>query len=139
MRIPNSFKTLLLFALIVFVVQSKILLLSDSDDNSHIYLYVGDTITIKLVSNPTTGYSWAKPEHITQLKLVSSRAEQGGSERAGAPGYQIFSFKATGEGDCTIALNYLRPFEKNTPPAKVFHVSIRVEARPIKTEGSAKP
>jgi inhibitor of cysteine peptidase len=139
MRIPHSFKLFLLFALVVFVVQSKTLLLNDTDNNSHICLYEGDTITIKLISNPTTGYSWAKPEAMTQLRLVSSRVERGGSERAGVPGYQIFSFKAIGAGDCTVTLNYLRPFEKNTPPAKVFHASVSVEVRPTNTEDRAKP
>ena len=132
MRIPNSFRLFLLCVFAVFMVQSKSLLLSESDDNSHICLYVGDTIKIKLVSNPTTGYSWARPELGSQLELVSSQVERPSSDRAGSPGYQVFSFKAREVGDCTVTLNYLRPFEKNTPPVKVFHVSVRVEARPTK-------
>jgi inhibitor of cysteine peptidase len=125
---------------VVLVADAKTLLLDDSDNNSHLCLYVGDTLTIKLTSNPTTGYSWAKPQAFRHLKLITSRSERGSSDRVGSPGFQVFSFKATEPGESALDLNYLRPFEKNTPPAKMFHLSVKIETRPTtKAENSATP
>jgi inhibitor of cysteine peptidase len=125
----------LVLLLALFVAQGKTLLLDDSDDNSHICLYVGDTLTIRLASNPTTGFSWGQPE-VTHLQALSSDSEPGTSKRAGAPGFQTFSFKATEEGESTLTLNYFRPFEKATPPAKIFLLFVTIEPRPIVTKSS---
>jgi len=112
----------------------------DSDNNSHLCLYVGDTLSIKLAANPTTGYSWAKPEAFLHLDLIISRSERGSSDRVGAPGFQVFAFKATEPGESALDLNYLRPFEKNTPPAKMFHLWVKIEARPTtKAENKTTP
>jgi inhibitor of cysteine peptidase len=127
----------LAFPLLLFVAQGKTLLLDDSDDNSHLCLYVGDTITIKLPSNPTTGYSWGQPEGGAHLELLSTKQEQGATDRAGAPGFQIFSFKATETGVSTLTLNYFRPFEKDTPAVKTFLVSLTIEQRPFVAENAA--
>lgn len=136
-----SFAVLLLaFSLYVYIAQAKTLILQDIDDSSHLCLYVGDTLTIKLTSNPSTGFSWAKPEPVAHLSLVSSRSERGSSTQPGASGFQIFTYEATRPGDATLALNYLRPFEKNTPPARTFHLTLTIEERPsVKPDGAAKP
>jgi inhibitor of cysteine peptidase len=122
---------MLLLSLFLFVAQAKTLLLDDSDDSSHLCLYVGDTVRIKLASNPTTGYSWGQPEGIAHLQLLSTQPAQDSSDRVGAPGFQIFSFKATEAGESTLTLNYFRPFEKNTPSAKTFLVTLTIEPRPF--------
>jgi inhibitor of cysteine peptidase len=121
----------LVFPLFLFVAQGKTLLLDDSDDSSHICMYVGDTLTIKLSSNPTTGYSWGQPQGLANLELLSTKTEQGSSDSMGSPGFQIFSFKATGAGVSTLTLNYFRPFEKNTPPVKTYLLSLTIEPRPL--------
>jgi inhibitor of cysteine peptidase len=127
----------LVFPVFLFVAQGKTLLLDDSDDNSHICLYVGDTLTIKLPTNPTTGYSWGQPQGGAHLELLSSKQEQGATDRAGAPGFQIFSFKATDTGVSTLTLNYFRPFEKDTPPVKTFLLSLTIEPRPFVAQNPA--
>jgi predicted secreted protein len=131
---------MLLLSLFLFVTQAKTLLLDDSDDSSHLCVYVGDTVTIKLASNPSTGYSWGQPEGIAHLQLLSAQPEQGPADRVGAPGFQIFSFKATEAGESTLSLNYIRPFEKNTPAVKTFLVTLTIEPRPfIANNPAAKP
>ncbi len=71
-----SLPLLLLIPFVLATVHAKTVLLDDSDDNSHLCLSVGDTITLKLSSNPTTGYSWAKPEATSHLEMLSSRSER---------------------------------------------------------------
>jgi inhibitor of cysteine peptidase len=141
-QIPHRIVTLFVvtLSLVLFEAQGKTLLLDDSDDNSHLCLYVGDTLTIKLASNPTTGHSWGQPEGAAHLQMLSAEAEHGASDRVGAPGFQTFSFKATEAGNATVTLNYFRPFEKDKPPAKTFLVFVTIEPRPFVTkEASATP
>jgi predicted secreted protein len=131
---------MLLLSHFLLVAQAKTLLVDDSDDSSHLCLYVGDVVTIKLASNPSTGYSWGHPEGIAHLQLLSAQPEQGSASRVGAPGFQIFSFKATDAGESTLTLNYSQPFEKNTPAVKTFLVTLTIEPRPfIANNSSAKP
>lgn len=127
----NLFPPLLaLFSFSFFVADAKTILVDESDDSSHICLYTGDVLTIKLVSNPTTGYSWTNSDSPSNLDLLSSKSVPGSADRSGAPGYQTFSFKATKPDHSTLVLNYLRPFEKNTPPVKRFRLTLTVEPRP---------
>jgi inhibitor of cysteine peptidase len=121
---------LALLPLFLFVADAKTVLLDESDDSSHICLYTGDILTIKLASNPTTGYSWTNTDSPSNLELLSSKSTPGSADRAGAPGYQTFSFRATKPDQSTLVLNYLRPFEKNTAPVKRFRLSLTVEPRP---------
>lgn len=127
---------ILLLTLLLLVTDAKTLLLDESDDNSQLCLYSGDLLAIKLVSNPTTGYSWTNPDSPSNLELLSSKSERGSSGRPGAPGFQVFSFKATKPGDSTLVLTYLRPFEKDTPPTKTFRLTITVEPRPAYMQAS---
>ncbi len=45
----------------------------------------------------------------------------------GQGGTETWTFKAVGKGTQTIRMEYMRPWEKNTPPAKtqVFHVTVQ--------------
>lgn len=128
---------LALLPLSLFVANAKTILVDESDDSSHICLYTGDILMTKLASNPTTGYSWTNTDSPSNLDLLSSKSTPGSADRSGAPGYQTFSFKATRPDESTLVLNYLRPFEKNTPPAKRFRLSVTVEPRPAFLQASS--
>jgi predicted secreted protein len=128
---------LALLPLSLFVANAKTILVDESDDSSHICLYTGDILTIKLVSNPSTGYSWTNTDSPSNLDLLSSKSTPGSADGSGAPGYQTFSFKATRPDESTLVLNSLRPFEKSTPPAKRFRLSITVEPRPAFLQASS--
>lgn len=58
--------------------------------------------------------------HCTRCRRARRRTDSGWARHAGAPGYQSFTFRATEAGDATLTLHYLRPFERNTPPAGLF-------------------
>jgi len=121
-----------LLALAVLTKTSaKTVLLGESDSNTRVCLTVGDTVRIKLPSNPTTGYSWANPEALAIVELIASHVEKPATNRVGASGYQVFTFKASSPGEAELVLNYLRPFEKGTPPAKTFRLAVSVEQPPL--------
>ncbi len=88
----------------------------------------GDTFTVTLEGNPTTGYSW-EPED-----LDTSILEQQGdwefdpeSSAVGAGGMVTTTFKAVGAGTTTLRLIYHRPFEQGVEPLDTWEVTIRVE------------
>ena len=105
--------------------------LTDKDNGKAVQLRVGQTLTIQLPSNPTTGFSWTLPEKpvllaVEKNEYVASTAKNG---MAGVGGTQAFSFAAKDVGSATITLNYRRPWE-NDPPAKTFTVTITISPGP---------
>jgi inhibitor of cysteine peptidase len=120
----------LALALLAMVAAGKTTLCDESDNNTHVILYVGDTLSIRLKSNVTTGYSWNTAELPSTLQELDSKSERGRSGRVGEAGFQFFTFRATAPGQSTLKLNYFRPFEKDSPPAKTFRLSLSIEPRP---------
>jgi inhibitor of cysteine peptidase len=89
---------------------------------------VGEQFTVALDANPSTGYSWqivGFDEAV--VTLVSSEFKRADKPMPGASGKQIWTFKAIGKGETAIAFKYVRPWEKNTPPAKTANVAVTVK------------
>jgi inhibitor of cysteine peptidase len=121
---------ILVLSLLALIAAGKTMLLDETDNHTRVVLYVGDAISVKLTSNPTTGFSWSVANLPAVLQQLESKTETGKGGRAGESGFQYFTFKAKAAGESTLKLNYARPFEKNSPPAKTFFVSISIEPRP---------
>ncbi len=100
-----------------------------TDSSIPIKLKAGDEFTVVLDSNPTTGYSWqlaGKPDEAI-LKLLGSKFQPPKTQRRGAGGREFWTFKAVGAGSTAIVMKYVRPWEKDKPPAKkeTFAVIVR--------------
>lgn len=85
--------------------------------------------TIVLESNPTTGYQWqlAEPLDDSVLELVSVEFEEKsseGEEIVGAPGEELWTFLALGEGDTEIELEYVRSWEGSPEEKRTFRVKV---------------
>ena len=81
---------------------------------------VGQQFAITIESNQTTGYQWqlANPLNESIVKLVGSEYKAPKSGLVGQGGQEVWTFKAVGKGTTQIALKYVRPWEKDTPPNK---------------------
>ena len=104
--------------------------ITDADNGKQITVKPGDVVTVTLVSNPTTGYSWQVME-IDNAILVQEgdpeyKQSPGSEGLVGAGGTETFRFKAVGSGETPLGLGYLRPWE-SVPPVETFTVKIRVE------------
>lgn len=79
----------------------------------------GRTFTLKVRSNPTTGYRWelAGPLDANILSFVGREYRPERTDRVGAGGTEIWTFRAVGSGEAVIALKYVRPWEKDIAPA----------------------
>lgn len=74
---------------------------------------VGDTVTVRLCSNPTTGYSWTEPATIADATVVQ---ETGHAYEApppglmGASGNEVWTFKALKNGQTAVSTQYGQPW-----------------------------
>jgi inhibitor of cysteine peptidase len=90
---------------------------------------VGEEFSLTLASNATTGYHWelAEPLNEAIVKLVGSQYQAPNTNLLGAGGQEVWTFRAVGAGQTTINLKYVRPWEKDMPPAETasYTVSVR--------------
>ena len=102
--------------------------LSEKDDGRQLQLVRGDTLTVELKSNPTTGYRWriADADKNGVLKAGTDEFIAPNTDLCGAPGRQRLSFTSAKAGETTLHLVYVRPWEKGTPPAQSFRVTVSV-------------
>lgn len=93
---------------------------------------VGDGFTVRLESNPSTGFAWVvgqQPD--TKVVELNGSVFAGGGSKPGTPGHQLFMFKSVGEGSTKVVLDYERPWEKDTPPAKTYTVDVTVAGKDV--------
>jgi inhibitor of cysteine peptidase len=124
-----------------FIVMFLILTLITSCSGSRIYtlenkgetieLAQGDSITLKLESNPTTGYGWQLTDDMdgTVIILTSTEFKQSKKDEGlvGSGGYEYFYIKSIAPGSTDIILNYARPWEEGIEPVDVFKLSVIVK------------
>jgi inhibitor of cysteine peptidase len=107
--------------------------LTKSDNNSKVTLKVGDTLSVELASNPSTGYSWQvaqlDPKVLQPVGEPEFNLPSGKTPVPGAPGTQTFNFKAVAKGQSPLMLVYVRPWETNVTPTPndMFTVQVTVE------------
>lgn len=85
--------------------------------------------TIKLVSNPTTGYSWSLREYDKKLLKLRHHEFQKpkNTKLVGAPGYEVWTFRAKSSvfdlpEQTIIKLAYARRWEAKNPAKEIVFV-----------------
>ncbi len=114
--------------------------LNDAESGRSVSVPVGETVTVTLAGNPTTGYLW----ELTGIErtVLTPDAEPGfsaDSPLAGSGGRFTFRFAAAAAGTSPVRLVYRRPWEKDVPPLRSFDLTVTVlPAPPALPEGSSK-
>jgi inhibitor of cysteine peptidase len=102
-----------------------------AEENQQIQLKLSQTLVVRLDANITTGYSWEIVKLDGMLRSSGEpeyqAPESGSPPRVGAGGSQVFRFQATGAGSADLQLAYRRPWEKDTPPARTYHLTVIVK------------
>ncbi len=111
-------------------------------EDEEIEVEAGLKFKIAMESNPTTGYSWQLAEPLDEdvVILVNSVFEKDdseghgdeGEEMVGAPGEEVWTFEAIGEGSTEISLEYVRPWEEDAAPEETK--TFQVEVKPVHEE-----
>jgi len=104
---------------------------SEEDSGSTIHVLPGETIRVKLRSNPSTGFSWALgPFEERGLETNGESEFVADSHREGEAGYggcEIWTFKARHSGKTEISLFYARSWE-DKDAAKRFNLNVVIGA-----------
>ena len=105
----------------------KTVRISENDANRSIELRSGDRLEVALAGNPSTGYMWQVAATDTAiLRQVGEPSFTAPRDRAGAGGVLTFCFEAGGAGRTLLRLAYRQPWEKTSPPAKTFELTVVV-------------
>ncbi len=93
---------------------------------------VGETYTIVLDSNATTGFQWTANANISIEDVLEQTAHQyiapntGDAPVAGMAGVEEWTFKAVSAGTTTVTLSYDRPWEGGEKGGRTFELMVVV-------------
>jgi predicted secreted protein len=107
----------------------------DFTNNNHIrstvQVGIGNTITVTLCSNPTTGFQWSETAEISTSGILEQvnhefvPPEQTGV--TGGYGQEVWTFKALKQGTSTISIEYSRPWEGGEKGEWTYALTVTVE------------
>ena len=108
--------------------------ITDADKGGTIHLKAGDTLELRLNSNPTTGFMWYLKKESTRLLKLTGQSETKPPEPAagqpvmvGQPVVQVFEFLAKQPGDGVLLLHYVRSWDPPSPDEQQFQIHVVVE------------
>jgi inhibitor of cysteine peptidase len=105
--------------------------LTEANNGKTVTLKVGETLVVRLASNPSTGYTWETKDLDTQmLEQVGEAAFESPEtppDLVGAGGTLVLTFKALEPGTTTLTLVYHRPWETDVAPLQTFSVTVTVK------------
>lgn len=102
-----------LFAVVLMLTGCKKDILSRAESGKTFTYKVGDSFTIKLSENPSTGYVWrfkTEPESQQIVSLISDNFEESVQGRVGAGGEHSFVWQAVNVGTVEIYGFHTRPW-----------------------------
>lgn len=84
---------------------------------------VGESFTIRLKANPTTGFGWQAIYDSERVELVDKAFEQG-SGKVGGGGEEVLTFRPLRAGPVVITVELRRPWEKGSRESRAFEVAV---------------
>lgn len=104
------------------------LALSKSDLGKTFHVLKGDSISIRLEENPTTGYRWVVDSFDNQvLELQGSSYSALPGAGIGAGGMRTFNLLAKFQGTANLQLSLRREWESSNAAIEHFEVIIQVQ------------
>jgi inhibitor of cysteine peptidase len=105
---------------------------TDADKGSEVHLKAGDTLEVRLRSNPTTGFMWYVHSKSTPLMKLASQSQTEAKDQSTEPGvgrpiFQIFNFVPRRSGDGVLLLHYVRSWDTPSPDEEQFSLHVVIE------------
>ncbi|UIE36792.1 protease inhibitor I42 family protein [Leptodesmis sichuanensis] len=101
--------------------------LTNADNGKTLTLKPGQTLTLRLPENPTTGYRWSISSLNAQvLQLIDDRFESSSAAAIGGGGQRVLTFQAQQPGQISLSLNNRREWQDAASPLESFTVMIQV-------------
>ena len=119
----------LALAIVPSALTAREISLDQGDNGKRVVLDIGDTMTVALGANPSTGFSWKIASlHMPNLAFQNHTYIPREPVMPGSPGISTFTFAATAPGSSELCLAYARPWMKDVPPISTFRVTVTVYA-----------
>lgn len=104
-------------------------LLSQKQISRSVSLSVGDTLTVSLGSNASTGFSWTEKMLISDPKVMTQTGHEviaPAADKPGAPGKEVWTLQAKEPGNTTVSTTYGRPWPDGEKESWVFSANVTV-------------
>lgn len=99
--------------------------------SKQINVAAGNTFTVTLCSNRTTGFQWSESAQISDQTVVQQTGHEfiapDTTGMVGAPGNEVWTFKTLKKGTSTIDLEYSRPWEGGEKGEWTFNLTVIVK------------
>ena len=107
----------------------------DFDKQSHISkqmtVAADNTFTVTLCSYATTGFQWSESAQISDQTVVQQTGHElmppENTSLVGAPGKEVWTFKALKKGTSTVTMEYSRPWEGGEKATWTFDLIVVVK------------
>jgi predicted secreted protein len=124
----------LLVGCVIYSSSAKIEISCDQFYDSHhlrseVQLGIGDTATINLCSNPTTGFQWEDPVEITDSNILAQISHDSVAPIIPIPGQagqEVWVFEALNKGVCTLIFKYSQPWEGGEKETWTYTLRVNV-------------
>ena len=105
-------------------ISGNTITLNDNDNRNNVTLNRGETVIVRLSSNPTTGYDWNLADNApSNLQLVGpSTFERPHNNLPGAGGVRVYRFKVISSGGGALRFLYQRSWEKSLQAARKWEI-----------------
>ena len=103
-------------------------IVTDKDNGRQIVIAKGGTLAVRLEATPGTGHSWKLVKINPELlkALGEPTFENSGGRIPGAIEHQVFRFEAQASGASVLEMHYLRPWEKDVPPLRIYRITVEI-------------
>ena len=101
---------------------------TSADKGGIVHLKVGDTIELRLPSNPSTGYIWYVQQKSTPLLKLAHQSQTEATEPGvGRPVFQVFKFEPRRRREGVLLMHYVRSWEPPAPDDEQFDLRVTIE------------
>jgi inhibitor of cysteine peptidase len=91
-----------------------------------ISLKVGEVYSLKVESNPSTGYSWTHTVSKSKIISISETINAIDPKLIGATNNMIFNIKGLKKGTVEVVFNYHKVWEIDTIPALTKKMTVKI-------------
>ena len=99
--------------------------------NKQINVAAGNTFTVALCSNPSTGFHWSESAQISDQTIVQQTSHKfvplETPDIVGASGKEVWTFKALHKGTNTIIMEYSQPWENGEKGNWTFNLTVVIK------------
>ena len=101
---------------------------TEDQNGQTITLNKGNTLSISIAGNITTGYTWEVAEVDENILVSAGEPDyKTESDLVGGGGVFIFKFSAENAGSTPLKLKYYRSFEPDVDPIQTFEINVIVD------------